>query len=80
MWGGNPCERGKSINQRGRPSCSSLLGVSGSPAPPPIRAEAVEALCDWPSLPHLGLTIVSCQKWLRRGDNSEVGSLVAVVG
>lgn len=69
-----------STREEGRLSCSSLLGVSGSPAPPPIRAKAVEALCDWPSLPHLGLTIVSCQKWLRRGDNSEVGSLVAVVG
>lgn len=39
--------------------------------------KAAEVLCEWPSLPHLGVTIVSCQKWPRRGDSGEVVPLVA---
>lgn len=73
-------EKKVSTREEGRLSCGSLLGASGCPPPrPPIHAEAAKALWEWPSLPHLGVTMVSCQEWLRRGDIGEVGPLLANV-
>lgn len=78
---GDPREREKSINQRGRKTVLRLPAGSQwlSSPPPPIHAEAAKALWEWPSLPHLGVTMVSCQEWLRRGDIGEVGPLLANV-
>lgn len=73
---GEPSTREEKVSTReeGRLSCTPCWEPVA--APPPICVEATEALCEWPSLPHLGVTMVSSQKWLRRGDSAEVIPLI----
>jgi hypothetical protein len=72
---GNPPQERKKYQPERKEDCPALPAGSQW-LPPPICVEATEALCEWPSLPHLGVTMVSSQKWLRRGDSAEVIPLI----